>query len=220
MRPVEGVGVGDGVVESEELYVDEEAVADEGADVDDKIDVVRVIADGFNVTGAGRPGVIDEINVGDGADMAALGANGLVDTDVVVGGTVADDVAVVVEEIDAEVELPIVAARLMPFLSVQQLALVLPQHQVPSPHCLSPMLPVVPCRCGQVVSLRCLFSRGVIEVGPNSRILTTPVSQNPFRQNGLFQVGSVQDSLQYMASTLASRVWHSPLGKQISSSER
>lgn len=166
MRPVEGVGVGDGVVESDELYVDEEAVADEGADVDDKVDVVRVVTDGFNVAGAGRPGVIDEINVGDGLDMAALRMDGVVFTDVVVGGTVADDVAMEVEEIDAEVELPIVAARLMPFLSVQQLALVLPQHQVPSTHSLSPMLPEVPCRCGQDVSLRCLFWRGVIEVDP------------------------------------------------------
>lgn len=162
VSPVEGVGVGDEVVESDELYVDEEA------DVDHKVDVVRVVADGdvVNVAGAGRPGVMDEINLGDGVEMTALETDGVVVTDVVVEGTVADDVAVVVEEIDTAIELRIVAARLMPFLSVQQVALVLPQHQVPSPHCFSPMLPEAPCRCTQDVSLRCLFSREATEHGP------------------------------------------------------
>lgn len=170
VRPVEGVGIGDGVVEIDELFVDEEAVADEGADVDDKVDVARVVAGGdvVSVAGTGRAGVIDGVDVDDGVDVAALGIDGVVFTDVAVGGTVADDVAVVVEEIDAKTELPIVAARLMPFLSVQQVVLVLPQHQVPSPHCFSPMLPEAPCPCGHDVSLRCLVSREATEHGPKS----------------------------------------------------
>lgn len=132
-------------------------VVDEEADVNDGVDVIKVVPDGDAINVAA--GVGDETDVDVGVDMIALGTDGVVVIDVVVGGPVVVGVAVVLEEANIEAEPPTVAATLTPFLSSQQVVLVLPQHQLPSLHCLSPMLPDTPCQCVQAVSLRCLFPR-------------------------------------------------------------
>lgn len=155
VRPWEGVGVGNGVVERDKAPVDgvvDVVRVDSVGSVD--VAVIKVVAGGVvNVLAGVRIALSDEMDVGDGRCMVALLSEGGVVTDVIVGGALVMDVAVMVEETDIAVMLeetdievapPTVAARLMPCLSVQQVVLVLPQHQVPSLHRVSPMLPDTP----------------------------------------------------------------------------